>query len=245
MRLVEESYGSLLKMTLGLERALAKVPRLGTNVGVLMPNLAATLAVVLALSKSARVPAMLNYTAGRDGLSAACVAAQITVVITLRAFVDKAKLAEALDGLPGVELVYLEDLRLNRAGWYCTGDIVDIDEDDFVYVRGRMKRFAKIAREMVSLEAVERILVQGHPDAAHAVVSRPSVRKGEELVLFTTANVVREELRALVKREGLPELAVPAIVRRLDALPTLGSGKTDYVTLNALAREPEADAQPA
>jgi acyl-[acyl-carrier-protein]-phospholipid O-acyltransferase/long-chain-fatty-acid--[acyl-carrier-protein] ligase len=124
------------------------------------------------------------------------------------------------------------------AGWYSTGDIVAIDADDFVHIRGRVKRFAKIAGEMVSLEVVERIAAQAAPGFAHAASTRPDAAKGEAIVLFTTARELsRDQLSAAAKSLGSPELAVPRLIRMISAIPLLGSGKVDYVRLKELAGE--------
>ena len=481
VRLQEESYGSLLRMALGLHRLLTARTRPDEIVGVLMPNAAATLGLLLGLSSARRVPAMLNYSAGADGVRAACTAAGIRSVVASRVFVDKARLGGLIDVL-GVEVIYLEDLKARvtwidklwilvhltvprlaivrqdpddpaivlftsgsegkpkgvvhshssllsniaqlRAvadftpldkfmvalplfhsfgltcgaimplvsgckaflypsplhyriipeivydrnctvlfgtstflanygkyahpydfgrlryvvagaeklsedvrrlwldkfgirilegygvtecapviavnvpmacrigsvgqilpgmeyeleavpgidsggalhvkgpnvmkgyllvdrpgviqapksigdGWYSTGDIVAIDADDFVYIRGRVKRFAKIAGEMISLEGVERIAADAAPGFAHAACSRPDAAKGEAIVLFTTApDLQRDRLIAAAKALGSPELAVPRIVRTVAAIPILGSGKVDYVRLNELAATP-------
>src|SRR6185312_3474102 len=123
-----------------------------------------------------------------------------------------------------------------REGWYCTGDIVSIDEDDFVHIRGRVKRFAKIAGEMISLEVVERIAASAAPGFAHSASTRVDAAKGEALVLFTTATGLgREQLGAAAKSLGAPELAVPRIVQTVSEIPLLGTGKTDYVRLKQMA----------
>lgn len=105
------AYGDLLKMTLALGRLAGKVSEPGEHVGVLMPNLAATVALVIGLSAFRRVPCMLNYTAGVEGMQEACHAARVRTVITSREFLAKAGLKEQAAALRGVTLVYLEDLR--------------------------------------------------------------------------------------------------------------------------------------
>jgi acyl-[acyl-carrier-protein]-phospholipid O-acyltransferase / long-chain-fatty-acid--[acyl-carrier-protein] ligase len=479
VRLQEESYGSLLRMSLGLSRLLAPMTRVDEMVGVLMPNAAATLGLLLGLSAARRVPAMLNYTAGIDGVKSACTAANIRKIVASRAFIEKARLEALVGGLSGLELIYLEDLKTRLslldklwivlaqrfpkmaivaqepgdpavvlftsgsegkpkgvvhshisllsniaqirsiadftpldkfmvalplfhsfglacgaimplvsgckvflypsplhyriipelvydrnctvlfgtstflanygkyahpydfgrlryvvagaeklsdevrqawldkfgirilegygvtecapviavnvpmacrigtvgqlvpcmeyslepitgiehggalhvkgpnvmkgyllydkpgvlqppnsigAGWYATGDIVEIDRDDFVHIRGRVKRFAKIAGEMISLEVVERIAVQAAPGLMHAASSRPDSAKGEAIVLFTTdASLRREGLSAAAKILQAPELAVPRDIRVIDEIPLLGTGKTDYLRLKEWA----------
>ncbi len=133
---------------------------------------------------------------------------------------------------PGV----IQPARSIDEGWYATGDIVEFDADDFIHIRGRVKRFAKIAGEMISLEVVERIAAHAAPGFAHAASSRPDAGKGEAIVLFTTcSNLRREQLGTAARALGSPELAVPRDIRVLDEIPLLGSGKTDYVRLKDLA----------
>jgi acyl-[acyl-carrier-protein]-phospholipid O-acyltransferase/long-chain-fatty-acid--[acyl-carrier-protein] ligase len=481
VRLHEESYGSLLRMSLGLSRLLTKMTLADEIVGVLMPNAAATLGLILGLSAARRVPAMLNYTAGADGIKAACTAAQIRTIVASRAFIEKGRLGALVEGLMGgaIKVIYLEDLRPQltigdtlwilvcqrfptlalRAqepsdpavvlftsgsegkpkgvvhshdsllsniaqirsiadftpldkfmvalplfhsfglacgaimplvsgckvflypsplhyriipeivydrnctvlfgtstflanygkfahpydfgrlryvvagaeklsddvrrlwldkfgirilegygvtecapviavnvpmacrigsvgqlvpgmeyaiepvtgiaqggalhvkgpnvmkgyllvdqpgviqpprslgeGWYATGDIVEFDADDFIHIRGRVKRFAKIAGEMISLEMVERLAAQAAPGFQHAASSRADAAKGEALVLFTTAPTLRrEQLITAARTLGAPELAVPRDLRVVTGIPLLGSGKTDYVRLQEMA----------
>ncbi len=107
----EESYGRLIRAALALGRIAQKLTAEGERVAVLMPNLNATAALLFGLPAMRRVPAMLNYTAGFEGMQAACRLAGARVVLTSRAFLEKARLAETAGRLEGVRLVCLEDAR--------------------------------------------------------------------------------------------------------------------------------------
>jgi acyl-[acyl-carrier-protein]-phospholipid O-acyltransferase/long-chain-fatty-acid--[acyl-carrier-protein] ligase len=481
MKQVEYSYKDLLKMALILGRLVARATAPNERVGLLLPNVAPALSLIFGMSALRRVPAMLNYTAGTDGLQAACVAAEIRTIVTSRAFVEQAKLDDKLAALQGVRLLFLEDLRegitltdklwlvlyalrcpravemaavpddpavvlftsgsegkpkgvvlshrallsniaqiravidfsvedkvlnalpifhsfgltagallpvltganlflypsplhyrvipelaydrgctvlfgtntflgnyakfahpydfyrlryviagaeklsdavrgmwfekfgirifegygatetapvlavntpmtyrtgtvgpllpgieyrleavpgiesagllhvrgpnlmsgylryehpgqLERPtssmgeGWYSTGDIVSLDEDGFVKIEGRVKRFAKVAGEMVSLEVVEKMAGLASPTFAHAASTQVDAQRGETVVLFTTdAALTRDAMQAVAREQGWPELAVPRKLVRVDALPLLGTGKLDYVTLKTWA----------
>ncbi|MBV8805132.1 MAG: AMP-binding protein [Sinobacteraceae bacterium] len=489
VRMVEESYGSLLRMALALGRLMSSVTRPGEIVGVMTPNAAPTLGLTLGLWATGRVPAMLNYTAGSEGLRAACTIARISNIVTSRAFLEKARLTQLVEQLPNIRVHYLEDMKARvtvrdklwillhrlyphsltagrkpdepaivlftsgsegrpkgvvhshnsllsnvaqiraiadfnpldkfmialpvfhsfgltsgivmplvsgckaflypsplhyriipelvydrnctvlfgtstflanygkfahpydfgrlryvvagaeklaeevrrlwiekfgirvlegygvtecapviavnvpmacrigsvgkiapgmqyeleavpgienagvlhvagpnvmkgyllyerpgmiqppnsiRDGWYSTGDIVHIDQDDFVHIRGRVKRFAKIAGEMISLEVVERIAALASPDFVHAASTRTDASKGEALVLFTTDPALRrEQLGLAAKNAGVPELAVPRVIQLVKEIPLLGTGKTDYVQLKKLAEDSVATASAA
>lgn len=478
------SYGDLLKMTLALGRLACKVSEPGEHVGVLMPNMAATMGLLIGLSAYGRVPCMLNYTAGSEGMLGACQTARVRTVLTSRVFLAKAELTEQAEAMHGVRLVYLEDLRKqfslidkawlmgyalwfplsavpkgdaeapavvmftsgsegkpkgvvlshrallanvaqamqvfpfgpndsvfnalpifhslgltagtlialvsgarlviytsplhfkaipalvrekqstvmfgtgtflhhyarhagpddfkslkivvagaekladtvrdtwrerylvdilegygvtetapvlavnlpqdNRpgtvgrlipgiearllpvegidgggelhvrgpnlmsgyyrheapgvleppasaagAGWHNTGDVVSIDADGFLTIQGRLKRFAKVAGEMISLEVVEAIARTASPESMHAATFISDPARGELIVLFTTdAKLAREQLHVAARELGYPEIAVPKRIRVLENLPLLGTGKVDYMKLKREANEP-------
>ncbi len=482
LKQIEYSYRDLIKIALTLGRLTARHSAPGERIGLLLPNLAPTLGLIFGLSAHRRVAAMLNYTAGVDGMQAACTAAQIRTILTSRAFVEQAKLGDKLAALQGVRLLYLEELRealtladklwlmlwalpfprtalpagspedaavvlftsgsegkpkgvvlshrallaniaqiravvdfsindkiLNALplfhsfgltaggllpvltgakvflypsplhyrvipelaydrnctvllgtstflgnyakfahpydfyrlryviagaeklattvrdiwfekfgirifegygatetapvlavntpmafrsgtvgqflpglqhqlvavpgiptggmlhvkgpnlmsgylrfekpgvletptssvgeGWYETGDVVELDDDGFVKIVGRVKRFAKVAGEMVSLEAVEKLALAAS-SASHAASTQPDPTRGETILLFTTdQSLSREKLQAAARDGGWPEIAVPRRIIAVDALPLLGTGKIDYVTLKAWAEK--------
>ncbi len=144
---------------------------------------------------------------------------------------------------PNVMLGYLRAdnpgvLERPMDGWYDTGDIVTVDEWKFVTILGRAKRFAKIAGEMVSLTSIEMKLQKVLPDVASAVVAIPDAKKGEQLVMFTTLDKPdRKFIAAGLKELGSSELMIPKTIVSVAEMPVLGTGKTDYVSLNRLALE--------
>jgi acyl-[acyl-carrier-protein]-phospholipid O-acyltransferase/long-chain-fatty-acid--[acyl-carrier-protein] ligase len=123
-------------------------------------------------------------------------------------------------------------------GWYDTGDIVQIDADGFVTIKGRAKRFAKVAGEMVPLGAVEEFVSRVWPSGMHAVVTVPDARRGEQLVLITDqADASRPALASSARDAGMPDIFVPRSILRVPKVPILGTGKIDYVSAGKLAAE--------
>lgn len=129
------------------------------------------------------------------------------------------------------------ELAPAEGGWHDTGDIVTIDADGFVRIRGRAKRFAKIGGEMVPLAAIESLAAQIWPEANIVAVSLPDARKGEQIVLVTDkADADRAALLAHAQAQGYPEFWAPRAILVTAAIPVLGSGKIDYAATQELAR---------
>ncbi|MDR3507074.1 MAG: AMP-binding protein [Caulobacteraceae bacterium] len=145
---------------------------------------------------------------------------------------------------PNVMMGYLNeagDVEPPVGGWHDTGDVVEIDQDGYVHIKGRVKRFAKIGGEMVSLTAAEELAAGVWPDARHAVISMPDAKKGERLVLVTDRlDAQVAPLVAHAQTVGAPELAVPRRILRVPEVPVLGTGKTDYVAIQRMAETDRA-----
>jgi acyl-[acyl-carrier-protein]-phospholipid O-acyltransferase/long-chain-fatty-acid--[acyl-carrier-protein] ligase len=125
-------------------------------------------------------------------------------------------------------------------GWYDTGDIASFDDEGFLTILGRAKRFAKIGGEMVSLTAVEELAMMTWPDFSHAAVNLPDEKKGEKIVLVTNhQNADRKQILNYAKAQQYGELYIPRKILLAEELPVLGSGKTDYITLHKMALEAE------
>lgn len=171
-----------------------------------------------------------------------------------RALPDIACRLEPVEGLdrgarlhvrgPNVMLGYLKadqpGVLQKQGDWYDTGDIVEIDEEGYITILGRAKRFAKIGGEMVSLQAVEEMAGGISQGVIHAAVAVSDPRKGEQVLLYTEdKELSREKLLAYAREHGYPEISLPRQVNYMEAIPKLGNGKIDYVTLTGLAVKAE------
>lgn len=117
-------------------------------------------------------------------------------------------------------------------GWYDTGDVVEVDDQGFLFIQSRLKRFAKVGGEMVSLQLVEEVAAECFGQGTFAAVSISDPRKGERILLFTTSEDCKiETLKAYLSKYRYSPLLCPYKVKKMDHFPLLGSGKTDYVTL--------------
>ena len=123
-------------------------------------------------------------------------------------------------------------------GWHDTGDIVAVDGQGFVTIKGRAKRFAKVGGEMISLAAVEMLAAELWPDALSAVATVPDLRKGERLILFTErAAATRSTFQSFAKSKGASDLMIPSDILVLEKIPVLGTGKVDNLAVIKLAHQ--------
>ena len=147
---------------------------------------------------------------------------------------------------PNVMLGYLRAdnpgaLEVPPEGWHDTGDIVTIDDQGFVAIKGRAKRFAKVGGEMVSLAAVEMLAAELWPNNITAVAAVPDARKGERLIMVTDKHgATRSEFMTYARSKHASELMLPAEVVVLDKMPMLGSGKVDQLAIEKFVREQAA-----
>ena len=132
-----------------------------------------------------------------------------------------------------------------QEGWFATGDVVAVDAAGFVTIQARLKRFAKIAGEMINLQVVEEAAAICFAGGVNAVIAIADGRKGERILLFTTAKTAERTLiRDYLLQQGHNGLYVPAEVIRIEKMPLLGSGKPDYVSLHRQTEQLLAEKSP-
>ncbi|HKP02220.1 MAG TPA: AMP-binding protein [Chthoniobacterales bacterium] len=128
-----------------------------------------------------------------------------------------------------------------RDGWFMTGDIGRFDEDGFLFIEGRLSRFSKIGGEMVPHETIEqKIITTLNLDQSTrmvAVMGVPDAAKGEALILLSSIELDLPTLRSALAESGVPNLWIPRTVRRVEAIPVLGSGKLDLASCKRLVEE--------
>ncbi len=135
---------------------------------------------------------------------------------------------------PNIMLGYLNienpgTLTATKDGWHSTGDIVCIDQAGFITIQDRIKRFAKIGGEMISLSSIETCINQLWPDFLHAVISKSDPQKGEQIILVTThPEAARQTIIQHAKELGLSNLAIPKEIRIIAKMPLLATGKINY-----------------
>jgi len=139
---------------------------------------------------------------------------------------------------------YLDDPEKTRGafrdGWFVTGDLGRFDEEGFLFIEGRLSRFSKIGGEMVPHGTVENKIIELFDldqTAGHVVVvvGVPDASKGEALVLLTTLDFTSDLIREKLLAGGMPGLWVPKLIRRVEKIPVLGTGKLDLKACRELA----------
>lgn len=122
--------------------------------------------------------------------------------------------------------------------WYECGDVVRVDEEGFAFITARLKRFAKVSGEMISLDSIEKWASQ-YPEAGiMGAIGVSDLKKGEQIILYTTIrDLTREKLRAIWSENGYPMLGLPAQVIWVEKWPALASGKTDYQSLTKWSKK--------
>ena len=121
-------------------------------------------------------------------------------------------------------------------GWHDTGDIVNVDNEGFISIRGRSKRFAKVGGEMVSLTAVEQLAINAWPDGHHAAISIVDAKKGEQIILVTTQKqaVIIDLIAA---SPGISNISIPKKILIVDSIPVMATGKINYPAVLNLTNE--------
>src|SRR6202012_4404955 len=171
----------------------------------------------------------------------------------------KARL-EAVEGIPNAGRLFVKGpnvmlgyikadkpgvIQPPDGGWHDTGDVVSIDDEGYIAIKGRLKRFAKIGGEIVSLAVVESIASALWPDHNHAAIAVPDIRKGEQVVLVTTnKDANRHDLVGWAHNHGGAAPARPRRIVATEEIPVLGTAKTDYVQVEKLNIVRLAGSQP-
>ena len=133
-------------------------------------------------------------------------------------------------------------------GWFRTGDLARIDSEDYLFIEGRVSRFSKLGGEMVPHGRLEQIIAECfHLEDAEsplvAVTGISDETKGEALVVLAAVEIKPNDLRERLLKVGIPNLWIPRIILRVDAIPSLASGKLDLKALDALARRKLSESQ--
>ncbi|QEL15226.1 AMP-binding protein [Limnoglobus roseus] len=129
---------------------------------------------------------------------------------------------------------------LDGVRWYVTGDLAALDDDGYIVFHGRLKRFLKAGGEMISLPALEEPLARMFPatdDGPRVAVEGIERDGGRLIVLFTTEEIALRDANAALQKEGFRGVMRLDEVRKVDAIPVLGTGKTDYKVLRAKLTE--------
>ena len=120
--------------------------------------------------------------------------------------------------------------------YYKTGDLGYVDSDGFLFITGRLKRFIKIGGEMISLPAIENVLLQKYGNEEETVLAVEGDDKIEppQIALFTKLNIDKDEVNSYLQTHGFSSLVKIHKVYQIAEIPMLGTGKTDYKVLKGM-----------
>jgi acyl carrier protein len=129
--------------------------------------------------------------------------------------------------------------EINGKTYYKTGDLGYLDEDGYLFITGRLKRFIKIAGEMISLPFIEKILLEKYGDQEKQVLAVEGSDKTTpaQIVLFTTLRINLDEVNNDLAKNGVAPIARIKRIIEMDEIPVLGTGKTDYKVLRKMLEE--------
>lgn len=120
--------------------------------------------------------------------------------------------------------------------WYKTGDLGYVDVDGFLFITGRLKRFVKIAGEMISLPFIESILLEkyGNPEVTTIAIEAKEEDGNITIMAFATFDISLDEINKYIHANGASNLVKVSRIQKLELIPVLGTGKTDYKQLKSM-----------
>jgi len=127
-------------------------------------------------------------------------------------------------------------VEIDGKAFYKTGDLGHIDEDGFVFITGRLRRFIKLGGEMISMPFIEKVLEEKYGEEGRHVLAVEGSDRGKTPVvtLFSVKELELSEVNRYLRESGVAAIAKIRNIRTIDEIPMLGSGKTDYRTLKEM-----------
>jgi len=137
---------------------------------------------------------------------------------------------------PSIFHGYMDDkiespfIEIDGKQFYKTGDLAYQDEDGFVFITGRLKRFIKIGGEMISMPFIEKVLEEEYGSDGEQVLAVEGCDRAKDPVvtLFSTKDLNLAEVNKYLRSKGVASIARIRNIEQVDEIPMLGSGKTNY-----------------
>ncbi|MDD3302773.1 MAG: AMP-binding protein [Candidatus Gracilibacteria bacterium] len=126
--------------------------------------------------------------------------------------------------------------EINGKMYYKTGDLGYINNNGYLYITGRLKRFIKIAGEMISLPFVENILLEKYGSDKELKIAIEALEKdgNAKIVLFSIKHIEIEEVNDYLRKRGVSNIIKVTENIVIEKIPVLGTGKTDYKVLKKM-----------